>query len=298
MRRPSPWIPWAVLGVVLSCLGPPVARGAPVRSLDERLVRVRLCVSVRDARCARDELMRALSAQSGASPEQERELWVLKAEVALLTASPTAVAQALDALVAEVPEFGVQERKWPVEWQQALAEALARRPDTSPPELQVDQGQRCQEGISCQWTVQAKDPHGVERVILVVSPGDGLPVLRLRFRRAQDEAWRVEIPAEILSSAELKVRVEAWDLLGNGPSGWPSGERNHSLAVSPAPVIAPPEVVDAPLWEQWWLWTLVGAGVAGLAVGIYFLAVPEESPSTATSTEPGGLQVDFRWPDQ
>ena len=55
----------------------------------------------------------------------------------------------------------------------------------------------------------------------------------------------------------------------------------------------PPEEEPQPLVEAWWLWTLVGVGVAALGVGIYFLAVPpEDDPSPVMGAT---LEVQTIW---
>jgi len=64
-------------------------------------------------------------------------------------------------------------------------------------------------------------------------------------------------------------------------------EPTVAVATPPTPTPAPaPAPAETPIWEQWWLWTIIGAVVIGGAIGI---AVAVSTPPSTASPSPGDV---------
>ncbi|MGC4120355.1 MAG: hypothetical protein QM765_38395 [Myxococcales bacterium] len=98
------------------------------------------------------------------------------------------------------------------------------------------------------------------------------------IEKARAEAARAEAKAAESRKAELEAKAAAQAKAANDPAA--GGLTSSSTAASAVP--APAATAEAPLHEQWWLWTLVGVVVVGAAAGTAAYVATEPRPAASS----------------
>jgi hypothetical protein len=252
-----------------------------------RLERARVCQAALDYECAEREIG-ALRGDLDRLPAADRvQALRILAEVALATGRRDVADERLRALLDLKPDFEPRPGAWPPGWVSALDRARLEMPDRLPPELRVDVPAPVRARSPMTVEARVSDRSGVGAVTLFVA---GNPELRLPMATSDGQAWTATVPGERIDEPDVAIRVEAFDLAGNGPARWGSPGEPRRVPVSP-PAAEP----ETPLVKQWWLWTVVGAVAIGTGVGIYYLARMGQG-SDAGVPGPGRLDVEVRWP--
>ena len=290
MRRTL--IRWgAVAALGLAWPGAPGARaGAPAETPEApdtidfapavRLERARVCLRVTDLACAAVELSAARAGAADLDDAGRVELERLTAEVALARGDDRGAAAALDALLARSPAWApAPEAATP-----ALGDALGaarRRADHAPPELTVSApGARVPAGKALRLDVAAADPSGVARVVLHVAVADGT-VVDLAMGADAGGRFRAAVPAELVVVPEVRLWIEAWDGVGNGPARWGEPGAPQRVAVTPTD--------SGGVTSRWWFWTAVGAGA--VATGVMLAVLLSSGGGQGGGNEVGGVQI-------
>ena len=294
-RHPR-WIAlWTVLATVPvsteAASAEPVERPQALE-VKQALERAHLCVADLDYLCAERELATARETVEAAAGDLRIEVLRVSAEVALATDRQTDAEAWLDGVLRLDPGYAPPAGAWPTAWREVLERARARLPDTQPPTVEGHLPTNVAAGAPLRVdAVVHDDRSGVAAVTLVVEGRDGEP-LRFAMTAGEQGRWHATVPAELVSGSELALWIVATDRAGNGPASWGGPDAPRRVPIRAA---APPPAEEESLLEAWWLWTLVGVGVAGLGVGIYFLA----TPPTASERSPAGaarLDVGVQWP--
>lgn len=219
----------------------------PVEWLEQATV----CRSAGDFACADVALTRARETMANAPWQLRWDILEFSAEIALALERVDEARTHISALIALDPAFSPG-RAWAPAWRRVVEEVRASLPDASPPTLDVATPDAVAGEQPIVVRAIAIDPSGVARVLLHL--GD----LRIPMLHAEGDVWVGVIPAGDVTPPRADLRVEAWDIVGNGPT----------LVRVSVPVTAPESrVAEQPLYERWWFWTLVGAASIGVGVG-------------------------------
>lgn len=291
---------WVLAQLLLAAPASLAADPRPATHIDA----ARACYFMLDFDCARRELAKAEAGRDGLDGDTRFALDRLAAEVALSEQRAADVQLHLRRLVQQQPDWAPPQGSWPTPWLQALEAARTAAPDRAPPEVSVTVPLSVTTGTDLTLTVAADDASGVARVTAHVLTASG-EVLVIALATTDGKTWRGLVPGQHVSGEAVSLWIEATDRPGNAPARWGSAEAPKRVAVDAVPAVpdavrdplateTTPEADDGtPVYETWWFWTLIGAGVAaGTGTLIYFLA---ESGSPNPTT---GLAVTFEWPEQ
>ena len=249
-----------------------------------RLERALVCYRVADLACAADELAAARARQGELDAAGQVELERASAEVALARGDAAATERALDALLALAPAWQAPEGTSP-ELRAALT-AARRRADRAAPTLTLAAAPKtARAGRALPIEASVGDPSGVSRVVLHVAAADGT-VVDLGMVATAGDGYRGTIPGELVRVPEVRLWVEAWDTLGNGPGRFGDASAPHRIAVTPAD--------DDPVTAKWWFWTAIGAGA--VATGVILAVALSGGGGDAQRTETGALHPVLRFP--
>ena len=264
---------------------PAVQAGEPDFPPTERLERARVCLRVGDLGCAGEELAaaRARASELGGLGRVALERWT--AEAALAAGDAEGAARALDALLALEPGYAPAAGELSAACASALAEAR-RRADQAPPSLAVHlPAARAEAGRPFAVEARVADPSGVARVVLRVAVADGT-VVDVALGDAGEGRYRGAVPGPLVGVPELRLWVEAWDGLGNGPARWGGPEAPQRVVVRPRE--------EAALTDRWWFWTAIGAGAVATGVVLAVLLAGEDGGPRPS--EVGKLRVAPEFP--
>ena len=257
-------------------------------SVDQRLERARLCYSARDLRCAERELLAARALLAAQPLSKQIQVLRLSAETALSNARPADARRHIDALLRLDADFDPGKKAWPPEWRRILEDKRRALPDTRPPELNVSIPLAAEHGKPIVIKATVQDPSGVAHVTMFVA---AKPPVAVPLATTDGKQWTVAVPGDLVAGTEVAVWIEAFDTRGNGPARWGSETRPHRIRVvasekPPGNGHKPPP--STPVYEKWWFWTAIGAGLAAATTVIYFATLPEDdisSPSTRIRVE-------------
>jgi len=274
------------LGVALALLTTHASfAAAPDLSPAVRLQRAQVCYRVDDLVCAGDELAAARARRAELDDAGRIELERLTAATALAAGEIAAAGAALDALLGLDPGW-IPPESASSAFRDAWAEAR-RRADLSPPRLAVTAPpDRVRAGESVKVEAAASDPSGVDRVVLHVAMADGT-VVDLAMPPSEGGHYRGTVPAELVVVPEVRLWVEAWDALGNGPARW--GDRD-----APQRVAVLPREEEGGLTSKWWFWTAVGAGA--VATGVILAVALSGGGGSDGGDDTGSFSFDLELP--
>jgi hypothetical protein len=141
--------------------------------------------------------------------------------------------------------------------------------------------------------------------------------------KGKGNEWYGTIPFSFVTR-DLEYFFEAFDINGNGPGRHGSPEKPHHLkvrsAVSAARQVTPATTVSAapaavnpigttttgtvvtvaaetPIYQKWWFWTLIGVGVAAVAVPLTLCATKTGICTGGASALPTDFTLQFTGPD-
>ncbi len=272
--------------VCLACLAAGQAQATP----PEGLARARVCADALDLDCAERELATLRAGLAQAAPDDAITILRFSAEVALATRREADASGHLAQLLDRVPDFAPAEGSWPKLWLAVLERVRLQRPDRAAPTLRVSVAEQAVPGRAVPVVAHAQDPSGVAGVAVYIRR-TGTEPLRLALTTRDGREWRGNIPAELVTVPAVLYWVEAVDQRGNGPARLGTPEIPRTLPVVPEPVVA------TPVYQTWWFWTAIGAGVTAITVGAIFLARAVEEPATnPPARESGTVRVEIVWP--